>query len=303
MDKSLRPSVFKRLLALVIDFIILGILGYLSGFFLESFYVALGQYGTLFGSAIVISYFAICQSRIGIGQTIGKRFMGIKVTDLQGEYLTFGKSFLRAFILFFPVMNIEMISSIGNGMLILAMLLTLTILISIYFTLVNNSRRSLHDILASSIVTFREVSEFELREQNDRTTKKIMPIAVISILLLSLGVYQTLAQNTIAQMLSVKEIIEQKDGVLIVNGINSNTTTVSHLGKDSRTYTSISLKVRIDKESEVSNTESSYFEEFYEIIQNELPESRNVDLVSITLFYGYDIGIASKTQSVTKTFE
>ncbi|MBJ6118610.1 RDD family protein [Pontibacter sp. BT310] len=301
MDKSLRPSVFKRLLALAIDFILLGILGYLSGFFLESFYVALGQYGTLFGSAIVISYFAICQSRNG--QTIGKRFMGIKVTDPQGEYLTLGSSFLRAFILFFPVMNVEMISSMGNGMLILAMLLTLTILISIYFTLVNNSRRSLHDILASSIVTFSEVSEFELREQNDRTTKKIMPIAVISILLLSMGVYQRLAQNTIAQMLSVKEIIEQKDGVLTVNGINSNTTTVSHLGEDSRTYTSISLKVRIDKKSEASNTESSYFEEFYEIIQNELPESRNVDLVSITLFYGYDIGIASKTQSVTKTFE
>lgn len=303
MDKSLRPSVIKRVLALAIDFIILGIIGYLSGFVLESFYVALGKYGTLFGSAIVITYFAVLQSNIGQGQSLGKKALNIKVTDLQGEYLALGSSFLRAFILFFPVMNIEMLSSMGTGMLIFAMLLVLTILISIYFTLVNSSRRSLHDMLASSIVTFQEVSDFEVSEQNDRTTKKIIPITVFALLMLSLGVYQTFAHNAIAQMLSVKEIIEQKEGVLTVNEVNANTTTVTHLGEPSRTYSSINLKVRIDNESEANNTESRYFDEFYDVIRKELPESEDVDVVSITLFYGYNIGIASKTKSVTKTFE
>ena len=181
MDKSLRPSVIKRLVALVLDFIILGIVGYLSGFVLESFYVALGMYGTLFGSAIVISYFSVLQSGIGQGHTLGKRFMSLNVTDLQGEYLTLGSSFLRAFVLFFPVMNTALFSRMGTGMLIVAMILVLTILISIYFTLVNKSRRSLHDILTSSIVTFQEVSEFEISEQNDRTGKKIRPIAVVAL--------------------------------------------------------------------------------------------------------------------------
>jgi hypothetical protein len=88
MDKELRPSVFKRLLALIVDFIILGIIGYVSGLFLEDFYVSLGKYGTLIGRTITIIYFSILQSSIGKGQTVGNKAIGAKVTNLQGEYLS-----------------------------------------------------------------------------------------------------------------------------------------------------------------------------------------------------------------------
>jgi uncharacterized RDD family membrane protein YckC len=302
MDKKLRPSIFKRLLALIVDFTILGILGYISGLFLEDFYVSLGKYGTLIGSSITIVYFSILQSSIGKGQTLGKKAIGAKVTDLKGEYLSLDKSFLRSFIVFFPIMNVEIFSG-GSGMLIILMLLMLTIFASFYFILVNKSRRCLHDILINSIVTNKEVIDIEIEEQNDRSIKKLIPIGVIGILMIGMGIYQTFSENTLSQLLSAKEKIENVDGVITVNEVKSSNTTYSSTNEPSRTYSSVQITVRIDDKNEASNLESKYFDNFYQIIKDEVPESEDVDGVSITLYYGYNIGIASKTQSVTKTFE
>lgn len=302
MDKELRPSIFKRLLALIVDFIILGVIGYVSGLFLEEFYVSLGKYGTLIGSTITIIYFSILQSSIGKGQTIGKKAIGAKVTNLQGEYLSLEKSFLRSFIVFFPIMNVEIFSG-GNGMLIIVMLLVLTIFASFYFILINKSRRCLHDILIKSIVINQDVSNIEIDEQNDRSNKKLIPIGLIAVLMIGMGIYQTFSENTLSQLLSAKEKIENVDGVITVNEVKSSTTTYSITNEPSRTYSSVQITVRIDDKNEASNLESEYFDSFYQIIKDEVPESHDVDGVSITLYYGYNIGIASKTQSVTKTIE
>lgn len=302
MDKKLRPSIFIRLLALIVDFIILGIIGYISGLFFEDFYVSLGKYGTLIGSSVTIVYFSILQSSIGKGQTLGKNAIGAKVTDLKGQYLSLDKSFLRSFIVFFPILNVEIFSG-GSGMLIILMLLMLITFSSFYFILVNKSRRCLHDILINSIVTNKEVIDIEIDEQNDRSNKKIIPIGVIAILMIGMGIYQTFSENTLSQLLSAKEKIENVDGVISVNQIESSTTTYSSTNELSRTYSSVEIKVRINDKNEASDLESMYFDIFYQIIKDEVPESEDVNAVSITLYYGYNIGIASKTKSVTKTFE
>lgn len=302
MDKKLRPSIFKRLLALIADFIILGIMGYISGLFLEDFYVSLGKYGTLVGSSITIVYFSILQSSIGKGQTLGKKVIGAKVTNLNGEYLSLDKSFLRSFIVFFPIMNLEIFSN-GSNLLILLILLMLTIFASFYFILVNKSRRCLHDILFDSIVTNQEVIDIEIDEQNDRSKKKLIPIGVICILMIGMGIYQTFSENTLSQLLSAKEKIESVDGVITVNEVKSSTTTYSNTNESSSTYTSVEITVRINDKNEVNNLESIYFDDIYQIIKDEVPDSENVDGIFITLYYGYNIGIASKKQSVTKTFD
>jgi len=300
MDKQLRPSIFKRFLALMVDFIVLAILGYISGFFLEDFYVSLGKYGTLIGSGVTILYFSVLQSKIGKGQSLGKMAIGAKVTDLKGEYLTFEKSFLRSFIVFFPLMNIAIFSS-GSGMLIIVMLFMLTIFASIYLVFINKSRRCLHDILVSSVVTNEHVKEFEINDLNDRSTKKLIPIGVVAILMIAGVVYQTFTENTFTQLLAAKEKIEGYPGVITVDEVKSGTTTYSGPNRPSTTTSFVKIKVRIDNEEAIS-LNSNYFHEFREIIKTEIPESQNVDAVTITLYYGYNIGIASKTKSVTKTF-
>jgi uncharacterized RDD family membrane protein YckC len=301
MDKKLRPSIFKRLLALIVDFIILGIIGYISGLFLEDFYVSLGKYGTLIGSTITVFYFSILQSKIGKGQSIGKMAIGAKVTDLKGNYLTIEKSFLRSFILFFPIMNVEIFSS-GNGLIVIVMLIMLSTFASFYLILANKSRRCLHDVLTPSVVTNLEVTQFEIDELNDKSKKKIIPIGILGLLMIGMGMYLTFIENPLSQLLEVKKKIESHEGVILVNEIKSATTT-NISTEPAQTYTSIKITVRIDNKDEASNINSKYFKEFYDIIKTGIPESGNVDRISISLYYGYNIGIASKKRSVTKTFE
>lgn len=301
MNKELRPSVFKRFLALVVDFIVLGIFGYLLGIFLEDFFASLGNYGTLVGSAISILYFSIMQSHIGKGQSVGKMVVNIRVTDVQGNYLTFKNSLLRAFILIFPVMNIELLTSSGGTLIIMSIIMMVTF-VTIYFILVNKSRRSLHDILVSSIVTYKYVTAFEIDEQNDRSKKKLIPVYAMAVLFIGIFGYQSFAENTLGQLLVVKEIIEEQPGVIGVNKVQSGTTTQYNSGESS-SYTSISIVVRIDSKQEAVNLESHYFNEFYEIIQQELADAKQVDFVTITLYYGYNIGISKKTTAVTNTIE
>lgn len=300
MDKKLRPSIFKRLLALLLDMLVLGAIGYISGFFLEDFYVSLGKYGTLVGSTVTILYFSVLQSKIGKGQSMGKMAIGAKVTDLYGQYLTFEKSLLRSFILFFPIMNVEIFSG-GEGMITVVMLLLLSFFASLYFILVNKSRRSLHDLLVSSIVTNQEVTEIQVDELNDRSVKKIIPIAAIGAVMIGMALYTTLTENRLHELLEVKKKIEDREGVIVVNEVKSGRTTTSSPNKPDKTYTSISITIRVSNKEDIS-TNSGFFKEFYDIIRKEIPDAENVDRVTISLYYGYNIGIASSTRRVTKTF-
>jgi uncharacterized RDD family membrane protein YckC len=296
MDKKLRPSIFRRFLALIIDFIIIGLLGYLSGLFLEEFYVSLGVYGTLIGTTIVMIYFSLLQSKLGGGQSIGKIIIGTKVTSLNGEYLTLEKSFLRSFILYFPILN-AMIFFRGIGLIVFAIIFIM-IISTMYLIFVNKSRRTLHDILTDSIVLNKSVSDFEIDSKNDYSRNKLIPIAIISAVIIIGGCYLTLSQNTFGQLISAKSEIEKVDGVLIVNGISFNKSTTTSSSSPAETHSYIALSVKINNKAEASNVDSKYFETFYEIIKDTVPEAADADYVNITLNYGYDIGIASNTVSV-----
>lgn len=286
---------------MLVDFIILGVLGYILGIFLEDFFASLGQYGTLVGSAIAILYLTIMQSHIGKGQSVGKMVMNIRVTDLQGSYLTLKNSLLRSTLLIFPFMNIELLTS-GGGMLIIMGVIMMAFFVTIYFILANKSRRCLHDILVNSVVTYKYVTAFEVDERSDRSKKKLIPVYGMAVLFVGILGYQSFAENSLGQLLVVKKIVEEQPGVIGVNKIQSGTTTQYHSGENS-SYTSISIVVRIDSKQEATNLDSHYFKEFYEIIQHEVADAKQVDVISITLYYGYNIGISKKTTAVTRTIE
>ena len=301
MDKKLRPSVFKRALALLIDYMILGIIGLILGLFFEDFFVSMGKYGTLIGTVIAISYFSIFQSKIGDGQSLGKMAINSKVTDLNGEYLSFNKSFLRAFILVFPIMNIEFLAS-GKGMIVMMSIVSLLMLASMYLVIVNKSRRCLHDLIIPSVVVYQSVSSIELEESNDRTYIKIIPLSILVALGLGMGLYQTFVATELSPLLSAKDKIENQEGVIGVNRIESSVTTNYTTNSPNNTFSSIAVTVRIDDMIEASDVDSDYFGTVHDIIKEEVPEYKNADVILITLYYGYNIGIANKTRSVSNRF-
>ena len=93
---------WRRLLAIVLDGLILGIVGFVSGLFFFDFYARLGSWGRMIGFGVDSIYFGVLNSGIGKGQTVGKRIMKIEVTNKFGEHITLGQSLLRNTILGAP---------------------------------------------------------------------------------------------------------------------------------------------------------------------------------------------------------
>ena len=95
---------WKRFAALIIDLIIINIGGFVFGFVFGIVMVSIGvdDIAVLKGMANIISivlawlYFAVMESSTKQG-TIGKIILGIKVTDIQGERISFSKATGRYF--------------------------------------------------------------------------------------------------------------------------------------------------------------------------------------------------------------
>ena len=106
----------------------------------------------------------------------------------------------------------------------------------------------------------------------------------------------------LSPLLSAKAKIENLEGVIGVNRIQSSVTTNYTTDSPKNTYSSIEVVVRIDDMLEASDVDSDYFEKLNDIIQKEVPEYKDADVILITLYYGYNIGIANKTRSVSNRY-
>src|ERR671923_3070682 len=76
---------WRRFLAWFIDSLLLGIIGQAIAVLFSSFFFSIGPYGRPIGLLFIIPYFGILNSKIGGGQTIGKRLMKIAVRNKNNE--------------------------------------------------------------------------------------------------------------------------------------------------------------------------------------------------------------------------
>jgi uncharacterized RDD family membrane protein YckC len=90
---------WRRALAVVLDIAILALPLIILGFTFEDQAFSLGPWGRLIGYGIMLLYWGCLTSKLGKGQTIGKKIMKIAVVDSQGNYLPLGKALLRALLL------------------------------------------------------------------------------------------------------------------------------------------------------------------------------------------------------------
>lgn len=101
-SESQRNLVIRRMLALLVDFGLIMLIGWLLGKVLFVQLSLLGKLGSLVGYTILILYFGIFNSRVSSGQTLGKRITDICVTGSNNEKIGIPKSLARAFILLMP---------------------------------------------------------------------------------------------------------------------------------------------------------------------------------------------------------
>jgi len=98
-DRALQEHWIHRLIALVVDGIIVGALSWILSFPLAfHFFISFGWFASLFSlpfiaGLVFILYFSLAET--AYGQTLGKRFMSLRVVTAAGARPTLEKAFIR----------------------------------------------------------------------------------------------------------------------------------------------------------------------------------------------------------------
>lgn len=289
---------WRRVGAFLIDSIILGVFGLILGLFFSQQFVELGGWGRAIGFPIAAIYFAILNSRIGGGQTIGKRALKIQVVDKSSELLSLPKSILRYFAIGIPYfLNGAIIPEsilYPVGFYLVSLLVFGFGLSIVYLFIFNrNTRQSLHDIIAGTYVVRKNIESTE-------TIKRIWPVhyAICGILmvlaLLSPIFIRQLSQNEFfSELTKTREQIQNVPGVICAT-IQDGQSTFSAVGGESKTTTYLNSQIII-KNNNVEDEKLA--SEIANIILETHKEANLRNRIQVVLTYGYDIGIASKWNS------
>ena len=76
-------SLWRRFVAFLIDGIVVGIVGTVVALPFFDPLSRLGAWGRLLGFCLALPYYGILNSRIGNGQTLGKRWLSLQVVDAR----------------------------------------------------------------------------------------------------------------------------------------------------------------------------------------------------------------------------
>ncbi|HEX3653564.1 MAG TPA: RDD family protein [Rhizomicrobium sp.] len=93
---------WRRLGALLIDSIILGVAGWIIATVFYEKLIEYGPNGRIIGLPIALLYFAFLNSGLAGGGTPGKRVLGIRVVTRDGGTIAIWRSLGRAFVLEVP---------------------------------------------------------------------------------------------------------------------------------------------------------------------------------------------------------
>jgi uncharacterized RDD family membrane protein YckC len=164
-SSSVRPigSLWSRILAFIVDSFILYIVGRIVGAAFFDTLSMLGLWGRAFGFCIALVYFVSLESRVGGGQTLGKRLFRLRVVNAQGDMITWKRATIRYMICAIPFFLIEPRYTMSYITLGVSALITFIELgvggASLYLLVFNRrTRQGLHDVAVGTYVVESSVS-------------------------------------------------------------------------------------------------------------------------------------------------
>ncbi|MBL4799554.1 MAG: RDD family protein [Oleispira sp.] len=293
---------WRRIGALFIDTLILGLVGFLLGLALESTFVQIGGWGRLIGFVIALVYFGVMNSKLFNGQTIGKRLLNLRVVDSDNQTIPLVKSVLRCIVLAAPFsLNGAQFS---NEALLSFLMYPLSLVVFgglfsiIYLYLFNRvTRQSLHDLAVGTFVVNANI-------ENQKVGKVWKPhLVVVAVFFVAAAIIPAftgkLAQSEpFIDMLAVQSALSNEPGVTYAS-VTTSTTTFSSLNEGTKTTTYVTAQAVLSSNN-VSDVELA--RHLAAIVIKSYPEAMNKDALRITLTYGYDIGIWSQWLNHTHDF-
>ncbi|HKZ42544.1 MAG TPA: RDD family protein, partial [Candidatus Hodarchaeales archaeon] len=291
-------SFWSRIVAFLVDTVVLGVVGLVLGLAFYSQFSHLGGYGRVIGFMIAAFYFGVMNSVICGGQTIGKRVMKIKVITKEGKPIGIGRSVVRFLIIGTPFflngapIPMDILQSVG-GSLIASAIFGLGLSILYMYVFNRNTRQSLHDVIVGSFVSKAEAGKIRFVNTVWKGHYAILAVILIGAGLLPIVANHFSKEEPFKEMLTLQRAI-QKQPEAKYSSVTAGKTTMNIMGKGARETTFLSSRIVLSKQvtdyDQVANTMAR-------VVLNTYPEAESKDSINIVLSYGYDIGIASSWNS------
>ncbi len=287
-------------MALLLDLFILGALGITSGIFLFDTYARLGGWGRLVGFFVALAYFGLLNSKFGKGQTLGKRLMKIEVVDHSGKSIALSRSILRYTVLGIPYFLNGATTPPDSvtspfWMYLIAFIVFGCAGAIIYLYIFNRrTRQSLHDLIAGTFVV-RATPEGALSNAKVWNGHLVVVgawfIAVIGLLSFTSQIVQ---QGAFPELLTIQKSILMSGKAHAAGVTMGKAQGVTNGTKWEKTI----LRADVDlKESPADYAAEAEY--IASVILSQSTMVHEKDILAVKLKYGYDIGIAYFTRSMT----
>ena len=293
---------WRRICAIIIDTIILGIIGQCLGFFLETLLVEIGVWGRLVGFGSAVIYFGILNSKIGNGQTLGKKILKIMVVDSNGESISPLKSLARYSVLAIPFslngaqFPDELMFSFATY--ILSMVVFGGLFSIIYLYLFNRiTRQSLHDIATGTYVVNADVEKQSVGEIW-KPHFVLVGLFFIAAAIVPAFTGSLAKQTPFVNLLKSRTLLMEHPAVKNAT-VSSGTSTFTSSNSGTTETKYVSAQIYLSK-NETFNEELA--KSLAISITESYPDALTKDTININLVYGFDIGIASRWNSHSHKF-
>lgn len=283
------PSGFwRRVAAFLIDLLVLAIPGWVIGWVFYDQLVRIGQAGRLIGFVIALCYFALLNSSIGNGQTLGKRLLKIRVVDLQGDNIPLHRSAFRFLLLGLPYfcngLQVSQ-SNIWLGTLLAAIIFGLGGSILYLFIFNRKNRRTTHDFAVGTVVVRKELHAVPQLQPVWRGHFVILAIIMIGLTgAAMLWVPSLLHKEPFAKLLAIQVELQKEPGIHTVGVVDG----VTKSGGDTTHWLAVNVGVA-DPQLDFEKTA----DKFAQLVLTQDVDLEKKDLLVVTFARGYDIGIAS----------
>jgi len=291
-SESLQIAGFwRRLLAFVIDILVLKLVGICLGLFFSDYFIAIGPWGFTIGLCIALVYFTVMESSIGGGKSIGKTFLKLNVVSRNGEYLGLTKSLVRSSFFCIPYFwsaATGLHSFTGYPFLILTAIGTA----NVYLYLFNRkTRQILPDLIVQSLVVKapknREADFLKLSPFTKRVWRGHYAILVIVAIFSISGTSIILRKETFSSMLSLAKALSKQPDVISVLTVTTESSATMRDIDEKKLEESLSVTVWTNNKN--FGPESA--NRLRETILSNYPGSSRLKIVNVEILYGYDIGI------------
>jgi len=205
---------WRRLVADLLDAVVLSIFGYAIAYPLRYAFSAMGIHALWIGLACSFLYFGILHTQVGGGQTPGKRVLGIQVLRRDGAFLSLGESLIRymavSFIFYNGLYGSLLALLPGKVSMAIGPLFLLVVVWAFFacFILIplHPLKRGLHDLMAGSVVVHKaayDAAALDQMENPSRTRWALLTLSGVTLAivgLLVIGIFALLKPREIDEL-------------------------------------------------------------------------------------------------------